>query len=93
MDSGIEGNIEDEINIEFGDEVDNEELSLNLKGSVEGSSGVREERLSGVKKFKLEMEVEVKIDMKKNKVVKKGKMIRFEKLFVVLIESFKIVVE
>lgn len=93
MDSGIEGNIEDEINVEFGDEVDNEELSLNLKGSVEGSSGVREERLSGVKKFKLEMEVEVKIDMKKNKVVKKGKMIRFEKLFVVLIESFKIVVE
>lgn len=93
MDSGTEGNIEDENNIESGDEADNEELSSNSKGSVEGSSGAREERLSGAKKPKLEMEAEAKTDTKKNKVVKKGKMTRFEKSFAVLTESFKTAAE
>ena len=89
LDSGTEENIEDNTNIESGDEVDNEELSTNSKGSVEGSSGAREDRLSGAKKPKLEMEVEAKTDTKKNKVVKKAKMTRFEKSFAVLTESFK----
>ena len=88
MDSGTEGNIEDETNVESGDEADNEELSSNSKGSVEGSSGAREERLSGAK-----MEAEAKTDTKKNKVVKKGKMTRFEKSFAVLTESFKTAAE
>lgn len=93
MDSGTEGNIEDETNVESGDEADNEELSSNSKGSVEGSSGAREERLSEAKKPKLEMEAEAKTDTKKNKVVKKGKMTRFEKSFAVLTESFKTAAE
>lgn len=81
LDSGTEENIEDNTNVESGDEADSEELSTNSKGSVEGSSGA--------KKPKLEMEVEAKTDTKKNKVVKKGKMTRFEKSFAVLTESFK----
>ena len=68
MDSGTEGNIEDETNVESGDEADNEELSSNSKGSVEGSSGAREERLSGAKKPKLEMEAEAKTDKKKKQI-------------------------